>query len=97
MTNIRVAKFPKDSYMRIAGRSGLASCMGLVPLGGVVDPDYTSVLCVILQNLGYKTIHIRAGSSIAQGIFESVLMPEPDPTLQERDQRGLGRGDVEST
>ena len=94
MTNIRIAQFPKNSYMRIAGRSGLASTMGLVPHGGVIDPDYTGVLCIILQNMGYKTINIRADSSIAQGIFESVLMPELDPHLEERGRRGLGRPDI---
>lgn len=64
-------EFPPNSgvYARIASRSGLAS-RGIVIEGGVVDPDYTGPICVLLRNYGNETYHMAAGTRIAQLVFE---------------------------
>ena len=63
-------QFPKGTYGRIAGRSSLASKSGLIVAGGVIDPDYTGYIEVILLNLGKATYEIQIGDRIAQLIVE---------------------------
>ena len=85
---------PPEGYMlQILQRSGLAS-KGLIPLGGILDEDYTGEVIVIMLNTTDKYLSINNGDRIAQmairpyyqGEFE--LVDELDET--ERGQGGFG-------
>ena len=85
---------PPEGYMlQILQRSGLAS-KGLIPLGGILDEDYTGEVIVIILNTTDKYLSINNGDRIAQmairpyyqGEFE--LVDELDET--ERGASGFG-------
>lgn len=64
-------QLPPGTYGRIAPRSGLAVKHGLDTLAGVIDPDYTGEIKVVLQNLDCtQPFVIRPGYRIAQLILE---------------------------
>lgn len=68
---------PPGCYGRIAPRSGLAVKHGLETLAGVIDPDYTGEVKVVLQNLdSVQPFVIRPGYRIAQLILEQCVTPE---------------------
>jgi dUTP pyrophosphatase len=68
---------PPGTYGRIAPRSGLAVKHGLDTLAGVIDPDYTGEVKVVLQNLDVnQPFVIRPGYRIAQLILEQCVTPE---------------------
>ena len=48
------AKCPSGSSLRIAPRSGLTVKRSLHTLAGVVDPDYTGNITVVMHNFGLK-------------------------------------------
>ena len=70
---------PKGYMLQILQRSGLAS-KGLIPLGGILDEDYTGEVIVIMLNTTDKYLSINNGDRIAQmairpycqGEFEEV-------------------------
>ena len=65
-------QLPVGTYGRIAPRSGLAVKHGLDTLAGVIDPDYTGEIKVVLQNLDIQQpFVIRPGYRIAQLILEN--------------------------
>lgn len=64
-------QLPPGTYGRIAPRSGLAVKHGLDTLAGVIDPDYTGEVKVVLQNLDAQPFVIRPGYRIAQLILEN--------------------------
>lgn len=51
---------------KIEGTSGNASKLGLFPIGGVVDQDYTGEVGVVLCNHGVEPVKIEAHKKIAQ-------------------------------
>ena len=68
---------PPGTYGRIAPRSGLAVKHGLDTLAGVIDPDYTGEVKVVLQNLDtQQPFVIRPGYRIAQLILENYTEAE---------------------
>jgi dUTP pyrophosphatase len=70
-------QLPSGTYGRIAPRSGLAVKHGLDTLAGVIDPDYTGEIKVVLQNLDRdQPFVIRPGYRIAQLILEQFVTPE---------------------
>ena len=85
---------PESGYMlQILQRSGLAS-KGLIPLGGILDEDYTGEVIVIMLNTTDKYLSINNGDRIAQLEFrpyeqaEFELVDELDET--ERGASGFG-------
>ena len=85
---------PPEGYMlQILQRSGLAS-KGLIPLGGILDEDYTGEVIVIMLNTTDKYLSINNGDRIAQLEFrpyeqsEFELVDELDKT--ERGLAGFG-------
>lgn len=85
---------PPEGYMlQILQRSGLAS-KGLIPIGGILDEDYTGEVIVIMLNTTDNYLSINNGDRIAQmalrhyyqGEFEEV--DKLDET--ERGLAGLG-------
>ena len=70
-------QLPPGTYGRIAPRSGLAVKHGLDTLAGVIDPDYTGEIKVVLQNLDCtQPFVIRPGYRIAQLILENYTVAE---------------------
>jgi dUTP pyrophosphatase len=70
-------QLPPGTYGRIAPRSGLAVKHGLDTLAGVIDPDYTGEVKVVLQNLDtQQPFVIRPGYRIAQLILENFTTAE---------------------
>ena len=68
-------KPPKGTYIRIAPRSGLALKHKIQVDAGVVDPDYTGELKVLLSNRDTKPFQVKTGNKIAQVILESAETP----------------------
>jgi len=65
---------PSGTYGRIAPRSGLAVKHGLDVLAGVIDPDYTGEIKVVLVNTDMRVpFFIKPGYRIAQLILESFV------------------------
>jgi len=88
-------KFPPGTYGRIAPRSGLAVKHGLDVLAGVVDPDYTGELKVVLVNTDLRVpFFIKPGYRIAQLILECFVATDVVETNQlpttERGADGFG-------
>jgi dUTP pyrophosphatase len=95
-TGISVS-IPPGCYGRIAPRSGLAVKHGLDTLAGVIDPDYTGEVKVVLQNLdSHQPFVIRPGYRIAQLILEQCVTPDvvevagECTSLTERGANGFG-------
>jgi len=62
-------EFPPNTYGRIGARSGL-SLKGIDIGAGIIDPDYTGILKVLIINNGHKNFIIHSGDRIAQLIVE---------------------------
>ncbi len=90
-TGIQVA-LPEGTYGRVAPRSGLAVKHGLDVGAGVVDPDYTGELKVVLFNHDPKqTFIIRPGYRIAQLVLESYVVAEVEEvSIDASTDRGSG-------
>ena len=95
-TGIQVA-LPEGTYGRVAPRSGLAVKHGLDVGAGVIDPDYTGELKVVLFNHDPKqTFIIRPGYRIAQLILEKFVIADVEgvsPDAQ-RGEAGFGSSGV---
>jgi len=90
-------QLPPGTYGRIAPRSGLAVKHGLDTLAGVIDPDYTGEVKVVLQNTDLnQPFVLRPGYRIAQLILEKyetvevVEVPGECTQLTDRGARGFG-------
>lgn len=87
-------QLPPGVYGRVAPRSGLAVKNGIDVGAGVIDPDYTGELKVVLFNHDQNPFVIKPGYRIAQLILERCEVP---PVLEvqqvvdtERGQSGFG-------
>ena len=68
-------QIPMGYYGRITSRSGLAIHHHIHVGAGVVDPDYTGSVHVLLMNLGSQDHVIEKNHQIAQMILEKVAYP----------------------
>ena len=68
-------QIPMGYYGRIAPRSGLAIHHHIHVGAGVVDPDYTGSVHVLLMNLSSQDHVIEKNHHIAQMILEKVAYP----------------------
>ena len=82
-------KLPPGVYGRVAPRSGLAVKNGIDVGAGVIDPDYTGELKVVLFNHDQNPFVIKPGYRIAQLILERCEVP---PVLEVLDLGETGRG-----
>ena len=93
-------QFPRNTYGRIASRSGLAIKYGITTEGGVIDPDYTGEIIVILQNTSKNAYTVTSGDRIAQLILEKFVSPPTQEVLQinntERGNNGFGSTGINS-
>ena len=67
---------PVGTYGRVAPRSGLAVKHGINVGAGVIDPDYTGEIKVLLFNHGEEPFHVKKGDRIAQLILERCETPD---------------------
>ena len=87
-------QIPLGYYGRLASKSGLAILHQLHVGAGVVDPDYTREIMVLMINAASRVYSIRKGDPIAQLILEKVSIPilreikELPPTI--RGAQGCG-------
>ena len=85
---------PKGVYGRVAPRSGLSVKHGIQVGAGVIDPDYTGEVKVVLFNHGNIDFDIKKGDRIAQLILEKCETPpivEID-TIEDTDRGSNGFG-----
>ena len=89
-----VVSLPPGVYGRVAPRSGLAMKNGIQVGAGVIDPDYTGELKVLLFNHGSKDLEVKMGDRVAQLVLERCETPpvEEIGLLQEttRGEDGFG-------
>lgn len=90
-TGIRLV-IPAGHYIRVAPRSGLAAKKGISILAGVIDPDYTGEVKVILMNHGDEEFVIRSGDRIAQLVLERCSTPLSYEIPMEREVQETERG-----
>jgi len=85
-------------YGRVAPRSGLAVKKGIHVGAGVVDPDYTGEIKVVIFNHGKEPFCIQVHDRIAQLILECCMLATPhlieDLETTERADAGFGSSDV---
>ena len=87
---------PPEGYMlQILQRSGLAS-KGLIPLGGILDEDYTGEVIVIMLNTTDKYLSINNGDRIAQMAIRPYYQGEFEE-VDELDETKRGDGAFGST
>ena len=85
---------PNGVYGRVAPRSGLAVKHGIQVGAGVIDPDYTGEVMVVLFNHGDKDFVVNKGDRIAQLILEKCDTPKVEEIgfLEETDRGSGGFG-----
>jgi dUTP pyrophosphatase len=82
---------PPGVYGRVAPRSGLAVKHGIQVGAGVVDPDYTGEVKVVLFNHGDKDFEVKRGERVAQLVLERCETPDVEEIgLLEETERGAG-------
>jgi dUTP pyrophosphatase len=82
---------PPGVYGRVAPRSSLALKYGIQVGAGVIDPDYTGEVKVILFNHGHADFEVNKGDRIAQLILEKCDTPEVvEIGFLEETERGAG-------
>jgi dUTP pyrophosphatase len=70
-----IAQFPRNTYGRIAPRSGLSYYHFIDVGAGVIDPDYRGSIKVLLFNHSDKNFQVKKGDAIAQLICEKFVQP----------------------
>ena len=73
-TQIKV-KIPSGHYGRLASKSGLSMIHQVHVGAGVIDPDYTGEVEILLINAAPCYHYIKRGDPIAQLILEKVSLP----------------------
>ena len=73
-TQIKV-KIPLGHYGRLASKSGLSMIHQVHVGAGVIDPDYTGEVKIVLINAAPCYHYIKRGDPIAQLILEKVSLP----------------------
>lgn len=99
-TDIAV-RIPEGYYGQIAAKSGLATLHEIDIRAGVIDPDYTGNIGVVMKNDSLRPFERCAGEPIAQLLFIKVATPflVPVDTFEEttRGPRGFGYHDGAGT
>ncbi len=89
-------QLPPGVYGRVAPRSGLAVKNGIQVGAGVVDPDYTGEIKVVLFNHDDNPFVVKPGYRVAQLVLEKCETPEVEEVM-ELDQTERGEGGFGST
>ena len=70
-----MVKIPLGNYGRLASKSGLSMIHQVHVGAGVIDPDYTGEVKILLINAAPCYHFIKRGDPIAQLILEKVSLP----------------------
>lgn len=89
---------PKDYFISVCSRSGLASRNPVVFVSnapGIIDPDYTGELIVLLYNGGNESVYVKHGDFIGQAVLFPATRPDAireiwDLPTTKRGEKGLG-------
>ena len=82
---------PVGTYGRVAPRSGLAVRSGIQVGAGVIDPDYTGEVKVLLFNHGQGVFEVKKGDRVAQLVLERCETPPVEEIgVIEETERGAG-------
>lgn len=85
---------PESISLILWDRSGLSAKQGVHRLAGVIDSSYRGEILVCLINLSDKTVDIKEGDKIIQGVLQQEVPAQfiVEETLQEtlRNQGGFG-------
>jgi dUTP pyrophosphatase len=85
---------PKNTYARIAPRSGLAVKNFIDTGAGVIDYDYRGAVGVVLFNHSDNDFIIKRGDRIAQLILERICMADIEEVIElsvtDRGEEGFG-------
>ena len=82
---------PQGVYGRVAPRSGLAVKHCINVGAGVIDPDYTGEIKVVLFNHGSNDFEVKKGDRIAQLVLERCETPPIEEiNIVEDTERGSG-------
>ena len=73
-TGLRI-QVPPGHYGHLCSKSGLAMQHHIHVGAGIIDPDYTGEVKVLLLNLGHKPFQVSSGEAIAQLILEKISIP----------------------
>lgn len=65
---------PEGTYLRLAARSTLSAQHGIEVGAGIIDPDYTGEVFVVLYNHTDEHVCFRKDTSIAQVIAEGYQL-----------------------
>lgn len=84
-------------YVQVVSRSGMAlKSIFVANAPGIIDPDYTGELGVILYNGGHETYWVQHGDRIAQLIIAPIVIPDEiitvDVVIAETDRGAKGFG-----
>jgi dUTP pyrophosphatase len=80
----------------VVPRSGLAARHGVIPVLGLIDPNFRGELCVTLRNTGEEPFRAEAGDRIAQLLLVPfwapalALVDELPPSPDDRGVNGWG-------
>lgn len=92
---------PPGYFLAVCSRSGMASQTPPLFVGnapGIIDPDYTGELKVIIFNGGHESAYIRHGQKIAQVVLlpftDAVLAPAAEVPETARGAKGFGSSDA---
>lgn len=86
-------ELPKGTYGRLAPRSGMALKACVDVMGGVIDPDYTGEVKVILCNNSKDIYIVGSGDKIAQLIIEQYMDCEAEFSENSDKLASTSRGD----
>ena len=73
-TGLRI-QVPPGHYGHLCSKSGLAMQHHIHVGAGIIDPDYTGKVKVLLLNLGHKPFQVSSGDAIAQLTLEKISIP----------------------
>ena len=75
LIDLAIAPPPEGYYAQLMSNSGLTVSCELEVKAGVIDPDFTGNIGVVLKNNSDRPIERLAGEQIAQLLFVKVATP----------------------
>lgn len=99
-TGLRIKKIPKDTFILLASRSGLALKQACFCIGGVIDGDYEgNIHCLLFNGSPTEPVEISKGTRVCQALVLTRLgaIGEEKPLKRLRGRGGFGSTDIDST
>ena len=84
-TGVKVSFSSSRYYFRIAGRSGLAFRVNIIPHNGIIDPDYKGEIKVKLFNLSDEDYEIVSDERVAQLMLEKLPKHQVECVVESTD------------